>query len=70
MCVCVPVLVWPDTLNDITQGADILYEHAPFREVPRSLQMMVLTQGCADDLITSSVCLWIYCSDQVISARP
>lgn len=31
---------------------------------------LVLTQSCADDLITLSVCLWIYSLDQIISACP
>lgn len=39
--------VWWDGQNDFIQGADILYEHAPFQEVPRSFQMIgVDTELC------------------------
>ncbi len=39
--------VWWEGQNDFIQGADILYEHAPFQEVPRSFQMIgVDTELC------------------------
>lgn len=66
--VVVSGVVWCQ--NDINQGADMLHEHAHFQEVPRSFRWLVLTRNCADDLITSSVCLWIYSLDHVISLCP